>query len=159
MHLTRISRAMATAIAVVAVMASASVASATPFDNVQINDGSVSFGNAWKAGTGATLPGVLDWNLVGGNTMPNLSAGNLYVAPGASGRTFRVEMEVYSDAVGHTLIATNAGLPHMGTGAKPDVFPITLGAVNSTGTHVHLNIQERIAGVWTNLGLPNIQNA
>jgi hypothetical protein len=68
-------------------------------------------------------------------------------------------MEVYDSAVSHTLIATNAGLPHTGTGARPDVFPITLGAVNSTGTHVHINIQERIGGVWTNVGVPNIQNA
>lgn len=158
MQLTRISRVMAMAIAVLALMAGASAASAAPLDNVQNNAGNVSFGNAWKAGTGATTPGVLDWNLAGGNTMPSLSAGNLYVA-NASGRTFRVALEVYDNVASHTLIATNAGAAHMGTGAKPDVFPITLGAVNSTGTHVHAKIQERIGGVWTDVGLPSIQNA
>ena len=158
MQLTRISRTMAMAFAVLAVMVGASAASAAPLDNVQINAGVVSFGNAWAPGTGATTPGILDWQSVGPNTTPRLSAGNLYVA-NAAGRVFRVEMEVYNNAASHTLVATNAGAPHTGTGAKPDVFPITLGAVTGPDTHAHIYIQERIGGVWTNVGLPSIQNA
>src|SRR5262249_34516732 len=71
MHLARINRklAMALAVGVLAAMASASAASATPIDSVLLAPpGDVSFGNAWVAGSGATTGGDLDWNQSGTNT-------------------------------------------------------------------------------------------
>lgn len=55
----------------------------------------------------------------------------------------------YSDAAHTNLIATRDGGIKDGTGAFLDVFPIVLGGVNSTATHVHVNLQKRIGGVWT----------
>ena len=106
---------------------------------------------ARTAAGNATGSPILDWNNPFGSnlTTPRLTApGNLYIE-NANGVEARMQIVHYSNAAHSSLIATRNGGTKVGTGAFLDVFPITLGGVNSTATHVHVNLQKRIGGVWT----------
>ena len=110
----------------------------------------VGYGTSW-AGGAAGGAGILDWNNpVGSNlTTPQLIApGNLYIE-NTNGVEARMQIVHYSDAAHSSLIATRNGGTKVGTGAFLNVFPVTLGGVNSTATHVHVNLQKRIGGAWT----------
>jgi hypothetical protein len=153
MHLsTRITRTVAAALSVAALAAvGAGSASAAPTDPVgALNNGNVGYGTSWAGGaTGGA--GVLDWNNPAGSnlTTPQLIApGNLYIE-NANGVEARMQIVHYSNAAHSSLIAPRNGGTKVGTGAFLDVFPITLGGVNSTATHVHVNLQKKIGGVWT----------
>ena len=150
---TRITRTMAAAmsVAALAVAVGAGSASAAPLDPVAaLNNGNVGYGTSWAAGNATGSP-ILDWNNpVGSNlTTPRLTApGNLYIenAPGVQAR---MQIVHYSDAAHTNLIATRDGAIKTGSGQFLDVFPIVLGGVNSTATHVHINLRKNIGGVWT----------
>ena len=153
MHLsTRFTRTMAAAMAIAALgVAGTGSASAAPLDPVgPLNNGNVGYGTSWAGGSATGSP-TLDWNNpVGSNlTTPQLTApGNLYIE-NAAGVQARMQIVHYSDAAHTSLIATRDGGTKVGTGAFLDVFPIVLGGVNSTATHVHVNLQKKIGGVWT----------
>jgi hypothetical protein len=153
MHLsTRFTRIMAAAMSVAALaVAGAGSASAAPLDPVgPLNNGNVGYGTSWAGGLATGSPN-LDWNNVAGSnlTTPRLIApGNLYIE-NANGVEARLQIVHYSDAAHTSLIATRDGGTKVGTGKFLDVFPIVLGGVNSTATHVHINLQKKIGGTWT----------
>jgi hypothetical protein len=125
----------------------ASTASATPIDDVLLDNGAeLSFGNSWNGGA-ATLGGDFDWNLSGGLTTGRLTNGNLYIENSTAHA--RVQIEYYKDSA-HTdgVVATRDGGEKIGTGAFLNTFPITVGGVNCDCTHSHLNLQKLINGQW-----------
>jgi hypothetical protein len=150
MLLTRITRALATAmsIGVVAAMATAAAASAAPIDPVLLSAGNVSFGNAF-ANSDPTLAGDFDWNLAAnGTTTGRLMNGNIYIENSLDAA--RMVIEYYDDAVNHNLIATREGGKKVGTGVFVNTFPITVGGVNGDITHAHVLLQKKVnnAGPW-----------
>jgi hypothetical protein len=159
MHLARINRklAMALAVGVLAAMAGASAASATPVDSVTLSPpGDVSFGNAWVASSGATTGGDFDWNQAGANTNPRLMNGYIYIHR-QNGLQARVQIQLYDDATNHNLVATRNGGTKTGTGAFLDTFPINVGGVAGTTSHAHINLQEFQGGNWVTVAT-SIQN-
>ena len=150
---TRISRTMAAAMAVaaLAVAGTAGSASANPIDTVgPLNNGNVGYGNGW-AGGNVTGSANLDWNNPFGSnlTTPRLTAPRQHLHRERARVEARMQIVHYSDAAHTSLIATRDGGTKTGTGAFLDVFPVVLGGVTSTATHVHVNLQKRIGGVWT----------
>jgi hypothetical protein len=153
MHLsTRITRTMAAAVAAASLAAAVGAGSASaagPIDPVAaLNNSNVAYGTSWAGGLASGTPD-LHWNQNGNLTTPRLVApGNLYIE-NTFGLEARLQIQHYSDAAHTNLIATRDGGTKVGTGGFLDVNPIVLGGVTSTATHVHINLQKKIGGVWT----------
>lgn len=160
MHLsTRFTRTVAAAMSVAALAAvGAGPASAAgtvdpvgPLNGVGASN-DVGYGNGWANGL-VSGSANLEWNenAAGTITTPRLVApGNIYIeTPGVQAR---MQIEHYSDAAHTTDIATRDGGTKVG---DPNSFlsvkPIVLGGVTSGTTHVHVNLQKRINGVWTTI--------
>jgi hypothetical protein len=157
MRLKRINRAvaMAVAAAALALAASASTALASDPSPVLLDDGAqLSFGNSWGSlptgGLAATLSGDFTWSPdANGNTTGRLTNGNIYIED--SRAHARIEIDYYPDAFhgSDPPVASREGGEKIGTGVFLNTFPITVGGVNCACTHAHVNLQKKVAGVWT----------
>jgi hypothetical protein len=161
MHLsTRITRTVAAAMSVAALAVSIGAGSASAagtVDPVAALNGSganadIGYGTSWAGGL-VTAGANLEWNenAAGTRTTPQLVApGNIYFEN--SFAESRMQIVHYLDA-GHAVndpgIATRDGASKFGNGSFLTTRPVVLGGVNSAAKHVHLNLQKKIAGVWT----------
>ena len=150
-RITRMTAAAMAAASLAAAVGAGSAAAAGPTDPVAaLNNGNVAYGTSWAGGLASGTP-ILEWNRNGNQTTPRLVApGNLYIE-NAFGLEARMQILHYPNVFhgASAPIATRDGGTKVGTGGFLDVNPIVLGGVTSTATHVHLNVQKKIGGVWT----------
>jgi hypothetical protein len=152
----------AAAIAVAALaLALAGSAAAVPNDTILKMDSdpnhTFQFGGSGScvANQPPSADGNLDWreDLVAGTVNPRLT-GSLCLQKTTG--TFRVALEYYYDINGaHDKIGTYGSLASTGNGAALNSFSVNLsGPVVLSGPidHVHVVIQQQVAGVWQNVG-------
>ena len=139
MHRPRITRSLATALAVTALSVTAAApAMALPVDSVSIDTAKVDLGSSWAGGS-PTSGASLDWSNVNGATC---LTGNIYMK-NAAGLSAKVELEIYDDAthaVGELPLATTKSTKKTAVGSALNVFPINVPCINSPGTHAHVRL-------------------
>ena len=139
MHRPRITRSLATALAVTALsVTAASPAMALPIDSVSIDTAKVDLGSSW-ADQAPTSGATLDWSNANGATC---LTGNIYMK-NADNLSAKVELEIYSSA-GHAVdelpLATTKSTKKTASGNALNVFPINVPCINSPGTHAHVRL-------------------
>ena len=82
---------------------------------------------------------MLDWRQAGLMTNPQLDA-TLFIENSTD--TYRVAIDHYPSATDHSSVITRNGGDKTGSGGFLDTFPILLGGVSSSDTHVHIRIEK-----------------
>jgi hypothetical protein len=155
--------AAAIAAAAIAVAALAGSAFATPNDTVaKIDAGAVQFGGAGAcvAGLPPSANATLDWreNVGEGTVSPKLT-GSVCVQNNTN--TYRVALQLYyldatpGPIATHVLVSESHSLAATGNGAAVNDFSVNLQGpkvLSAAIHHAHVQLQQQVGGVWTNVG-------
>lgn len=153
---------------VVAAIATAIVASAlavpalaAPNDPIAAIDGpnhTYQFGGGCAAGAAPTLGGNANWRENAGQTTVSvLVTGDLCLQNTTA--QFRVALEYYDNS--HVRIGRYTSNPATGNGSSLNAFAVNLAGprlASAAMNHVHVQIQQRIANQWQDVGPARIAN-